>query len=971
MNMRNALRAPVGAVISLAAALAAIMGLSTSAVAATSADAIWADIEESRIARRGQRVTTPLVYRTVELDRASLSAVLSGAAHESQKMPGVALYLPLPDGSFARFAATESPIMAPALAARYPQIKTWRVHGLDDPRARGRIDLTPAGFHAMLMTQQGTVYIDPYQFMPGAYTASQYMSYYRRDAARASAQPRQCGFESQQGVSPLNDLSGGQLLGEKQASRMQTGDELRTYRTAIAATGEYTVFHGGSVADGLAAVVTAMNRVTGIYEEELAVRFELIANNDDIIYTNGNSDPYTNTNVSSMLTQNQSNLDSEIGAGNYDIGHVFSTANGGGIAGLGVACRNNNKARGATGLTQPLGDSFYVDFVAHELGHQYGGNHSFNGTQGSCAGGNRNASTAYEPGSGSTIMAYAAICGGDNIQNQSDPYFHAISFDEIVNYTQNSSGSSCPSVSATGNVAPTVSPGIGGTTLPIGTPFELVGGGSDADGDPLLYRWEQFDLGAAGSPSSPTGNAPIFRSFEATPDPVRSFPQKNDILFNTQTFGELLPTYSRSLQFRLTALDGQGGVASATTSFSVSDTAGPFVMTEPNASNVIWNVGSTVAVQWDVAGTDQFPVSCSTVNIFMSDNAGDSYDHVLAVGTLNDGSEMVTVPDALTQAARVRVQCGNNVFFDISNFNFKVEESLNPDFTVGTVQSSLDVCAPATGLVDIQTSAVDGFAESINLSVEGLPVGTSSIFTINPLFVPGTSNLIILDTANAIPGSYELTIAGVGSIGTREDQVTFNLGASPAAAALIAPADGAVDVTVQPVLSWQPDAAVTDDYLVEIATDAGMSNVIYSMSEGGTSHNVATTLDEGTTYYWRVTASSDCGSSQSSVSAFTVASTAVDTDEDGVADSQDNCSAVANPDQRDTDADGFGNLCDPDLDNNNTVNFDDLSILKAVFFQTGDLDADFDGDMTVNFNDLSIMKAFFFGEPGPSGTVSP
>ncbi len=970
MNMRNALRAPGGALIKLAAALVAGVGLSTGALAATSADAIWADIDESSIALRGQRVTTPLAYRTVQLDGPAMSAVLGGAPHEALKMAGVELYLPLPDGQFARFAATESPIMAPALAARYPQIRTWRVRGLDDTNLRGRVDVTPAGFHAMLRTEQGTVYIDPYQFMAGAYSGDQYMSYYRRDAARASATPLQCGFESQ-AASPLSDLSGGELLGEKSPSRMQTGDELRTYRTAIAATGEYTSFHGGTVADGMAAIVTAMNRVTGIYEEELAVRFELVANNDDIVYTNSSTDPYTNSNVSTMLGQNQSNLDSEIGAGNYDVGHVFSTANGGGIAGLGVVCRGNNKARGATGLTQPLGDPFYVDFVAHELGHQYGGNHSFNGTQSNCSGGNRNNSTAYEPGSGSTIMAYAGICGSDNIQNQSDPYFHAISFDEIVNYTQNSSGSTCPAVSATGNAVPVVSAGISGTTLPIETPFELLGGGSDADGDPLMYRWEQFDLGPAGSPSAPSGNAPIFRSFEATPDPIRSFPQKNDILFNTQTFGELLPTYSRSLQFRLTALDGQGGVASATASFAVSDTAGPFVMTEPNASNVIWNVGASVPVTWNVAGTDQFPVSCTTVNIFMSDNAGDSYDHVLAIGTLNDGSEMVTVPDALTQAARVRVQCANNVFFDISNFNFKVEEALNPDFTVGTVQTTLDVCAPATGLVDIQTSGVDGFAEAITLSVEGLPVGTSSIFTINPLFVPGSSNLIILDTANATSGSYDLTISGVGSIGTREDQVTFNLGATPAAAALLAPADGAVDVAEQPVLNWQADAAVTDDYLVEIATDAGMTTVIYSMSESGTSHNVGITLDEATTYYWRVTASSDCGSSQSAVSAFTVASSAVDTDEDGVADSQDNCSAVANPDQRDTDADGFGNLCDPDLDNNNTVNFDDLALLKAAFFQTGDLDADFDGDMTVNFSDLGIMKAFFFGEPGPSGTVSP
>lgn len=607
----------------------------------------------------------------------AMSTVASEAPSEV-RTPSTLLALPHPDGGLERFRVIESPVLAPELAAKFPEIRTYRGQGVDDPTASVRFEVTPRGFSAMVLSASGAWYVDPWT----RGVVEVVGSYRRRDALRDPESP----FECQAPATHDDDAGPGAHamttdLGPTPFPLASVGPTLRTYRLALATTGEYSVAVCGASptkACVAAELAVAVNRVTGIYEREVAVRMVLIAGNDAVIYLDGATDPYTNSDGGTMLGQNQATLDAIVGSANYDFGHVFSTG-GGGVAYLRVICSSSSKAGGVTGRPVPTGDAFWVDYVAHEMGHQFGGNHTFNGSLGSCTGGNRNGSTAYEPGSGSTIMAYAGICGANDLQSNSDPYFHGKSFDEIVAHITTGGGSSCAASSATSNTAPAVDAGAA-YTIPSRTPFALTGSATDSEGDALTHGWEQFDLGTV-EPAPPlvdAGNRPIFRSFNPTVSSTRVFPKLSDVLAGTTTYGETMPTTNRTMSFRLTARDnrgGGGGVASDATTVTSVSAAGPFAVTAP-ATAVVWAGGSTQTVTWNVAGTTAAPISCANVAIALSTDGGQTFPTPLLASTPNDGTQEVTVPDTPTAGAtaRVRVACVGNVFFAISR----------PSFTIGT-----------------------------------------------------------------------------------------------------------------------------------------------------------------------------------------------------------------------------------------------------------------------------------------------
>ena len=652
--------------------------------------------------------------------------------------------------------------MENGLAARFSQIRTFSGQALDDTAATTRFDWTPQGFHAIVLTQRGTVLIEP----DGPNQTSAYISYFQGDAPAGSME---CDVDI-----PTQDEA---VTAVKHtgyvANLVSSGSALRTYRLAVAATAEYTQAYGnGTISGGLSAVTTTVNLVNAVYERDVAVRLVLIANEDQIIFTDSASDGYTSDSVNSLISENQTKLDTVIGSANYDIGHVFDgrLLSGGftfqGLASLGVVCRVGLKARGVNivrGLPPSSTIAYYS--AAHEMGHQFSASHTFNATSGTC-GAQRASATAYEPGTGSTIMGYRFACAPEDLMS-ADTYFHTASIEQIVSYTTVGSGSSCPGVTVTGNNIPTVEAGSS-YTIPQSTPFMLTANASDPDGESLTYCWEEFDLGTASPPNTDDGTRPIFRSFAPSSEPSRLFPSLFNILCpGCITLGEALPLTTRTMNFRVTVRDnhsGGGGVSSDATQVNVRAEAGPFTVAQPL---VPWNVKTTQIVTWNVANTNNAPVSCDSVKITLSTD-GISFPIILANNTPNDGSEAVTIPGTPSSFARIKVEAIGNIFFNISGqVLLEGPQDLVPTisgFSPGTGATGTTVTINGTNFINPTTVSFNGVAASFTLNstaeiVASVPAGATtgpiSVTTVggtatssSPFTVPAVSPTVQFSSAN-------------------------------------------------------------------------------------------------------------------------------------------------------------------------------------------------------------------------------
>ncbi|QXP80528.1 MULTISPECIES: reprolysin-like metallopeptidase [Winogradskyella] len=625
---------------------------------------LWTSISEQK-AEQTEQVIRRVELKSEKFFQLNLEALKHTLENvgDRNNIGNTIISFPNSEGVLSEFKVFEASIMEPELQEKYPNTRSYAGQGIDNPTEIVRFSITSKGLHAMFLgTARGTQFIDPFSKEGNIYTV-----YSKKDLLARN-------FEFECGVIDDDTLSNRATF-EEPVERNANDGTLRNYRIAIACTGEYTQFHGGTVADAMAAIAVTLTRVNGIYERDLSITMTLVANNENIIYTDGDNDQFNNDNPNILINQSQSVITSTIGSANFDVGHTFSTG-GGGLAGLGVTCNTNSKASGITGSSQPVGDTYDIDFVAHELGHQFGGPHTFNGTVGNCSGSNRSAANAYEPGSGTTIMAYAGICGSDNIQGSSDAYFHQASINRIWSHV--TSTGSCPvSRTSTGNTEPVANAGIN-YTIPQGTPYKLDGSNStDGDGtETLTYTWEQYDLGSAGLPTETITTGPLVRSFEGTESPVRYVPQLSEVLINggTSTTWEKLSSVSRSIDFMLTVRDNDargGQTDSDEMTITNVAAAGPFIVTSQNTSGQSWSVGSTETVTWDVAGTTGNGVNEASVNILLATD-GENFDTILASNVANNGSYDIVVPNVSSVNCRIMVEAANGIFFNLNTESIEI-----------------------------------------------------------------------------------------------------------------------------------------------------------------------------------------------------------------------------------------------------------------------------------------------------------
>ena len=698
------------------------------------------------------------------------------ARRANAKDSNIILSIPNADGVLERFSIYENPTMDPALAARFPEIKSYIGIGIDNPTLTAYFSMSPLGFKSMVIgADRSAVFIEPISEDLTTYTV------YKKADKSNTFNPFECKV-----INQVTTQAGETLRPNADDST------LRTFRLAVSTTGEYTAYFGGTKAGALAAINASMTRVNGVFEKDFAIRMVLIANNDAVIYTNASTDPYT----TSYNSQLQSTLTSVIGESNYDVGHVFVRASNNGNAGcIGCVCVNGSKGSGFTSSTIPTGDTFDIDYVAHEIGHQFGGNHTFSMS-------NEGTGVNMEPGSGSTIMGYAGITAQD-VQPNSDAYFHAASIQQITN---NVKAKTCQINTATGNAVPTANAGLD-FTIPRSTPFVLTGSGTDANGDVLSYNWEQFDnaastaTGASSAASATRTSGPTFRSYNSTATPVRYFPRIQSVLNGaTTTAGteitvEAVPSVARTMNFRLTVRDNRAG-GSANNSddmiVTVNATAGPFTVNSPNTA-VSFVGGSSQTITWAVAGTTANGVNCANVDILLSTDAGTTWSTLVAA-TPNDGTQAVTIPNTPGTTNRIMVKGTNHIFFDVSNTNFTITTGAAPD-TVAPTAPTLSAAGTTETTTNLSWSgatdnvAVTGYdvfrngaligstTTATTFAVTGLTVSTVYTFTVKSKDAAGNvspdSNSVSVTTLTPAPDTTAPNAPTLSASGTT--QTTTNL----------------------------------------------------------------------------------------------------------------------------------------------------------------------------------------------------
>jgi len=635
----------------------------------------WTQSEVANINQENVRenITTIENFEIYNLDLSSFKNEILQAPYRFQGITSdVELTLPIGNSTYQTFTIYKAQTMSEELAAKFPAISSY-VGTSNDKKNNVRLTLTSQGLVGSISTENGQLYINPYTF-----SGREYQVFFRKNSINNLEFG--CLFDeqgSEKNSRPMNNNT---------SSLADVDDStLRSYRLAVATTGEYAQYHVNLTGNNgssdtvkkqivMDAIVAVVDRVNDIYERDIAVTFTLVSNNN-IIYLDGNTDPFNNNDTQTLINQSQQVIDGLVGTANYDIGHTFSTG-AGGLAQRPSVCSASGKARGVTGISAPIGDPYAVDYVSHEVGHQFGANHTFNSNSPGCLS-NRANITAVEPGSGSTIMGYGGLCAGQNVQSASDPHFHAVSINEMFN---TASFTTCGQENIITNVAPVIIP-TPNYTIPYGTAFELTADATDANGDNLTYCWEQIDNEITTAPPSPTSTqGAAFRSIDPMTSPTRSFPNATSVNNGNLTpTWEVIGTVARQYNFAVTVRDNNpiGGQSKRDdVNVTVANT-GPFVVTSQNTSGISYDQNEAITVTWDVGGTTGNGINTPLVDIYLSYNAGIDYDELIAAGQNNDGSATFQLPiGKASSICRIKVKGRDNVFYAVNSNLFQITDQL-------------------------------------------------------------------------------------------------------------------------------------------------------------------------------------------------------------------------------------------------------------------------------------------------------
>lgn len=774
------------------------------------------------------------------LDEQALKVELSKVSKSNKSAKTI--HFPDAEGNIIPFQVEESQLFATELAQKYPNIKSYRGVGSGPYKQKIFFSVSPKGIQTMIMDpgKEGTI------FMEKA-ASGDYVVYNAKDHLT-----QKLDFVCKTNPNLVT------LQSTASTAKLVDDQSLRRFRVAIAASGEYTQFHGGTIPDALAAINATLTRVNGVFERDLGVTLELIANTDAVIYTNPDTDPFSG----GLSSQTQNTLTSVIGEANYDIGHLFNQQDGtldGNAGFIGSVCEDNRKGSAYSTLFAPQGDRFDIDLVAHEMGHQFGANHTF-------AHLSEGTLVQVEPGSGTTIMGYAGITGANDVATNSDDYFHYVSIVQIREYLETIS---CGETLPLTNNSPILNP-VSNYTIPVGTAFVLTGSASDPDTtDVVTYTWEQIDNGivtqATFGPNNPTGA--MFRSLPPSVSPERYFPRLSRVISGDLTQSnpveggawETVSNVQREMNFSLTVRDNVlngGQSASDEVTVIVSRQAGPFLVTSQEVP-ATFVAGETATITWDVANTNELPIAAQNVDIFLSTDGGLSFPNQIAQNVTNDGSHTLVIPGGFsTTAGRFMVKASNNVFFAVNQADFSISES---EVVLNFADLTYEVCKPDDLVVSFDYEAYLGFMEESTLSVGALPPGVTATFSQDTVSVSNTTiDLTISGTENLAIGNYPIDVIATSVSVTKSISLQLSVfDTNFSEVILTAPSDGSLDVSKDVVLEWEPDL-VSTSYAVEIATDIGFTEIIESKVLATNSYQPTSLLNE-TRYYWRVKPLNACG----------------------------------------------------------------------------------------------------------------